>query len=232
MLEIIVKYHLLILGFLNSALWYHYVIRLENKSAINFILFPLRHFGNVIRVRDNASTFPIMYSFLLIFYGIAYQVKIDIYTDIYVYCIGFGILLVYESFAVLSYAFEIRRMKSAFALLAFIGLIISIAVYQTIDKLNYQILCRFDFYENLVIFTGASYIVYTICKKDLFVEELEAFFIFFGVILYSFMHILATILLIFDISKNFVFASNATLLTFIYWMSIIQWIRRLRSEFT
>ena len=228
MLEIIVKYHLLILGFLNSALWYCYVVRWKNKNVLKFVLFPILHFGNVIRARDNASSFPIMYSFLLILYGIAYQIQ----TDIYVYCIGFGLLLVYESFAVLGYAFEIKTIKSALALLSVIGIIISIAVYKTIDKLDYQILCRFDFYENLAIFTGACYIVYTISKRDYFVEELEAFFIFFGVILYSFMHILATILLIFDISKNFVFASNATLLTFIYWMSIIPWIRRLRSEFT
>jgi len=222
------KYHLLIIGLINAVLWYIYIFPLKKRSVLNFALFPFFNAGRIINVRDNISTFPITYSYILIIYGIVFQ----LFTNDYVYCIGFGLLLIIESYVVISYVFQARKKGVNLSFLSFITVLVGLAIAVTLKTGDYQILNRFDFCENLIIFSGSSYIVFKIIIKDKFTEEMEAFFIFFGIIIYSFLHILATILLIFNIAEFFIYASNATLLTFIYWMIIIPWIHRLRSEIT
>ena len=222
------KYHLLIIGLINSVLWYIYVFPVKKRTALNYSLFPVFNFGRIINISDNAPTFPITYSYLLVLYGIIYQ----LFANRYVYSIGFGLLLIYESYVVIAYVFQARRGIARYSLLTLIGTLVAFAIVLTLRTNDFQILNRFDFCENLIIFSGSSYIVFKIIIKDRFAEEIEAFFIYFGIIIYSFLHILATILLIFNIADNFIYASNATLLTFIYWMIIIPWIHRLRSEIT
>lgn len=95
---------------------------------------------------------------------------------------------------------------------------------------DFQPMNNIDFIEAIYLFIGSVFIMSRIINKDRFVENLEAFFVFFGLILYSFLQILSTIMLSFDFFRNFNFALFATLITMLFWLVSVPWIRRLKSR--
>ncbi len=216
-----------LLSGITAVLWYQFNFSIKPRSLTRLLLFPIAHFGSILRIRENPSVYPITLCYLIFVSGVAHLLFPQNHC---IYTIGWGLILLFEIFGVSVYAFNVKRIR-AFLFCGIIAILfIGYGVLKTMQIKNYQIMNTIDFLESIYLFTGSVYILVSIVVKNRFVQEFDAFLIFFGLVIYSFLHILSSGILAIDVVKYFDFALYATLITMLYWVVIIPWIRRLKSK--
>lgn len=89
-----------------------------------------------------------------------------------------------------------------------------------------------DFVEVFVLFVGSVYILAKIVIRDQFESDFPAFFLFFGLALYSFLQCLSTILIALDFHGNFEFGVYSGIITNLFWLVCIPWLKHLKSRLT
>jgi hypothetical protein len=148
----------------------------------------------------------------------------------WVYITVWGAILAYEIFGVTTYVFRIMKIQFYLICIAIIIIFIGYGILKTIQIEGYQLMTRFDFAVCIYLFIVSVYVLARIIVRDSFKEDLEAFFIFSGLVLYSFLHLLAAGVLALGVVKNFDYAYYATLIAMLFWIVVIPWIRHLTHK--
>ncbi|MCK4653192.1 MAG: hypothetical protein KAU01_01980, partial [Candidatus Cloacimonetes bacterium] len=87
-----------------------------------------------------------------------------------------------------------------------------------------------DFYNIIILMLGTVIILRNLLSQESFLENIEAFFIFSGFILYFGLHILASNTLSLGFLENWNFGQYATMISLIYWLGSIFFIWKIRSR--
>jgi len=219
----------LLLSGLIALLWYLFLFRYRPRSFIRFAAFPISHFRLVLDVRENPYTIPITLCYLIFAGGIASIVSS---SDPHAFLIGWCLALLYELSALTAYFLIPKSKRILLVCSVIILLFVGYGAIKTIQAKDFQIMNNFDFAAQVYIFIGSILAVAGIIIKDRFAKEVDAFFVFFGLIIYSFLQSLSTIMLAFDFVQNFDFAYYATLITLLFWLVSIPWVKRLKSRLT
>ena len=217
--------------FMSSAvtalLWYGFILDTKPRSFIRLLGFPLFHFQAIRNIRENPATFPIALCYVIILGAI---IQLILPNNPYIFVVGWWLILIYELFGVTSYILRPKKTSSFLIIITIILLFVGYGAVNTILLRSYQFMNRIDFIESIYIFIGSIYIVASINLRDRFFEELESFFVFFGLIIYSFLHVLSTSMLAFGVREYFDYTLYATLTAMFFWLISIPWIRHLKFK--
>ena len=210
-------------------MWYLHLFTSRPRSPLRLLVFPLAHWRAVADVRENVATMPIMLAYLLFMGGVASLIHDSLLTSLIVWCL----LLLYELFAITAYFLKSRNQRALVICSLLILLVIGYGAYRTIlAEWDFQIMNNYDFAGQIVLFLGSVLAIAIIIVKDRFAQEVDAFFVFFGLTIYSFLQSLSTIMLAFNFFANANFPYYTTLITLVFWLMSVPWIRRLKSRLT
>jgi hypothetical protein len=212
MIPFIIKYHLAILNILNLVFWTILYIRLDrNRRSIKlfvmyFLLFTVWDFSMIIS--NNSWK---------------------------VYLLFWSIISIYQLYFVFTILIELvgRESKwSALPLVAIPSLPVILASIFSVQFKSYQPVNTADFFTSLLLFTGSLLVLREIIFKKPFWENIETFFIFSGLILYFGLHLLASNVLVFGELRHWIFASNASLVSLVYFLGSTICIQSIRSRYS
>lgn len=212
------------------VLWYGFIFRAESRSALKLLIFPLAHFPKAFNAYENPPVLPILLGYIT-FLGCLIQLLLPISARIYIIFV-WGSIVAYEIYGVTSYSIKIKTIRSFLICVAIILLIVGYVIARIIQLESYLLMNQFDFAVGIYLFIVSVYTLTQIIVKGRFRQNLEAFFVFFGVILYSFLHTLASSILSLGVIEHFNFAYYATLVTMLFWILVIPWIRHLKYKLT
>ena len=214
-----------VLAVLTASLWYFFLFNNKMWRVLKLIYFPVSHISSIANIYKNPSAFPITICYVISITGV-FQAIFS--TSPYVYLFSWGLILAVELYGVIAYLFRINKMRSYVASIVPVLIIISYGMVRTIQARDYQFMNNIDFVVSLLIFIGSVNVIGQIILKDRFVEELIPFFIFFGLIIYSFLHGLSSVAISIDILANLDFAYYSTITTLLFWTGSVPWIRYLK----
>lgn len=209
------------------ALWYYLKLEGVPRSIIKLIFFPIAHFNQIKKLYNCPSAIVILISYTIILCEI---MRTFFSSSPYLYLMSWGMVLIVESYCVSAYAFKLKKGKFFTFCLGLILLLTCIGIYSSISNRSYKPMIVFDFAEDIYLFVGSAFILTRIAKYGRFHEELDAFFIFFGMLIYAFLHSLSSSILSLDPFEYFDFAYLSTMITMLYWSVTIPWIRRVKSK--
>jgi len=212
-----------------AILWYLFLLESKSRSPLRLVVFPVGHLREMLDPRGYPTAIPITLSYLIFVGGIASLISGQ---DARVCLAGWCLLLLYELGAIAAYFLRPMNRKILLLLSVLILLAVSYGAFKTVQLKNFQIMNAIDFAAQTILFLGSVAALSIIIIKDRFVHEISSFFVFFGLIIYSFLQSLSTIMLTFDFFQNFDFAYSATLITLLFWLVSIPWIKRLKSRLT
>ncbi len=212
---------------LTAVLWYFLKFEGVPRSFIKLIFFPFAHFIQIKNIYYHPSAIVILLAYTIVLCEI---IRLLFSSSPYLYLASWGMVIVVEIFCVSAYAFKLRKGKSFTFCLVFILLFVCFGVYLSIISKSYNPMNFLDFTENIYLFIGSAFILVRIAKYGRFYEELDAFFIFFGMLIYAFLHALSSSILSLNPFKYFDFAYLSTLITMLYWSAVIPWTRRVKSK--
>ncbi|MCX6640313.1 MAG: hypothetical protein NTW14_07505 [bacterium] len=222
-------YLTLALALLTTWVWYQFVFTAPSRSWAKALIFPFSHFRQIIDLREFPAAFVIFYCYLHILDAVfAYLIT----PTPYIFLIEWGVIIFAELTLIFLYFFKLSDWKYCLLFLLTVSLYLGYACWKTIQARDYQVLNAFDFGEEVFLFLVALYVIIRIVRQDRFIAELEAFFVFLGLIIYSFLQCLSTIALAYNFFANLDFAYWATLLTFMFWTLSVPWMRHLKYKLT
>jgi hypothetical protein len=147
-----------------------------------------------------------------------------------VYLVSWCAISVFELYFIVAVLFKLiskNKEYSEFFLITVFILSIPIiaATVLSFSKRSYGPVNTADSYNQLLLLLGSIMVVRTLLSKELFLENLESFFIFSGLILYFGMHILASNLFFINFLDNWNFGQYATFISLIYWSgsTVVVW---------
>ncbi len=151
------------------------------------------------------------------------------------YLIFWTLISIFELFYVLKILFLIlsdgNKHKDIFFIslivLAFTSIIASILSY---NQRSYNPINTTDFFNIIILLLGTMIILRKLLTSDLFIDNIESFFIFSGFALYFCLHILASNIMSLNFLENWNFAQSATLISLIYWLGSVFFIWKIRSK--
>ncbi len=214
---------------LTAVLWYLFLFKSQPRSLVGIVFFPLAHHKSLLKVRENTDTIPIVLCYLMFVSGIGSLVSS---SDPIVFLLGWCLLLLFELNVIAAYYLEPVNKRVLAIISVLILLIVIYGAVKTVQAKDFQVMNNLDFAAQIVLFIGSVIAVTRIIMRDRFAAEMDAFFVLFGLIIYSFLHSLSTIMLAFDAIQNFDFAYYTTLITLLFWLVSIPWIKRLKSRLT
>jgi hypothetical protein len=87
-----------------------------------------------------------------------------------------------------------------------------------------------DFYNIILLLLGTVIILRKLLSNEMFIKNIEAFFIFSGFALYFCLHILASNTFTLGFLENWNFGQNATIVSLIFWLGSTFFIWKIRSK--
>jgi hypothetical protein len=222
------KYHgNQILTGITALAWYLYSFSSKPGSLIKLLFFPAAHFRAILQIRQFPAAFVIGHCYLVFIFGI---VQLCWPASPHVYLVGWGLFVLFDIFTVTLYLFNIRKTGHYL----FVGIIsLAYIIYVIVNSIHlrsYAPLITLGFAIDVYVFIVAVIILSSVVIKGIFHKEIDAFFIFFGWLVNSFLDILSSSILSIDFIEHFDFSYYATLITMLYWCAIILWIRRLKYK--
>ncbi|TKJ38546.1 hypothetical protein CEE37_12330 [candidate division LCP-89 bacterium B3_LCP] len=226
-LTIISLHGVITLSGLTAFFWYIFIFKAESRSPLRLLIFPFAHFSQAFYTYNNPEVFPIMLGYVTFSCSL---IQLFFPSSQLIYLFVWGTILAYEIFGVTTYVIRVSKIQFLIICIALTTILIGYGIIRTMQIENYQLMTRFDFIISIYLFIASVYILTRIIIKDSFTEDIEAFFVFFGLIIYSFLHLLAASILALGIVENFDYAFYATLITMLFWILVIPWIRYLKSK--
>ena len=203
---------LYLLAGLTGFLWYKFIFQVEPRSLRRLLLFPVSHAHQVWDMRKYPSAFPIGLAYI---YIITFIISILYYEDRYVYTFCWGLILIYELFGLVSYIFGSEKQLFKIITLILIVFFVSYGMLSCLILRNYDYMTNIDFIESILLFACSLFVVIWIIVKDLFAKNIDAFFVFFGLVIYSFLHILSNVPAVIDFMKLYYFAGIGEFITYV-----------------
>lgn len=213
-----------------TVLWYFFFFENKSRSALRLALFPLIHTSALLRIRENPAVLPVGMGYFLALGGIAMLL-----TDCspYTYVIQEGVYLVFLTFCMTSIVLDLQEGDRR--ILTSAASIILIAGFCTILSMvikSYTPMNILDLIVNVYTFLVSAHVAASIVVRSSFAEDMVAFFVFFGLVVSSFLHCLATIMEAFDFVKYFDFSYCTLLTILVFWLVSVPWIHHLKSRLT
>ena len=212
-----------------TVLWYLSLLKTKPRTFIRLVVFPVGHLREMLDPRGHPTTIPIAFCYIIFIGGVASLISAQ---DARVYLAGWCLLVLYELNFMAAYFLRPRNKKLLSLLSALILLTVGYIAMKVVQQKGFQLINAFDFGVQIYLFVGSVAAFVGTITKDRFAKEPETLFVFFGLIIYSFLQSLSTIMLAFDFIQNFDFAYYATLITLLFWLASIPWIKRLKSRLT
>ena len=212
---------------LNLLLWYFYVFQARPRSFLRLLALPFSHYRDLLNLRENPALVPLLFFYPLVMSRIP---GLIVPLTPICYLIYTAIIHTFELLLPTAYVLKLKTSRSLLACLGISMFIAGLFGFLTFHYKNYQILNNFDFAVCICIFILSSIVIINIIVKERFSQDLDAFFAFFGFIIFCFLNILATIMLALDFMENVDFAFHASLIAQIFWLVSVPWIRRLRAK--
>ncbi len=221
------KHHLLLMSIITLLLWYFKLFENNRRSYIGLLLLPIIHRKSIAYLSYYSSMYPCLISYIFIWAC----VSIIIFpTSPTVYLIQAGCIICVEFYITIAYGLRLKNRLLSLIIFLAISCFLCVGIVKSIIALSYQPLVEYDFYLQILTVVFCIYILGSIIILNRFFEEIIAFFVFFGILIYSVLQVLATIVISIDIFKHFNFAAYATLFLFIFWIISVPWIRYLKSK--
>jgi hypothetical protein len=214
---------------ITMVLWYWFIFAEKPRSIIKLLAFPAFHFRELLDIREHPSTFPIVLCYVTI---LGFIGGVSFPQSFYIFLAQWGLILTYEVFGVTSYIFRLRKISWFLIIIGIMLIIVSYGSIRTIQLRDnqFQLMNTIDFIESCYIFIGAIYIIVSIIVKERFWEDLESFFVFFSLIIYSFSHLLSTSPLALDFVEGYAYTLYSTIIAMFFWSVSVPWIRHLRAK--
>ncbi len=212
MIDFFVVYHLAIFRALNLFFW-SYIYRKSTLTGIN--RKSVKYFVNLLA--------------LFTVWNILMIVSERSGT---VYLFFWAIISIYELYLVITILFKLAGWNYARFAIAISALPIVLGAILSLKYKNYQPINTVGFFNAIILVIGSVLILRHLLLKKPFIENIETFFIFSGLILYLVLHVLSSNIQTFGLLKNWVFCQNATLIGLIYWLGSIVCIRKIRYKYS
>ena len=208
--------------------WYYYIYKRYNHSILNLLVFPISNYSSIATIGSAPGVIIITFCYILIPHS---ATTLLTKGNPLVYLIGAYITAVYLLFYPILWVFKFNRILK-YLYFTSILLIAGYFAYITYLHKNFETWNNFDFGVQIYLLCISFYAITKIVIKDLFEEKLVDLFIFIGFVTYSFLHIVATIMLKYGFSQYFDFAVTATFFPMLFWIISVPWILRLKSNFS
>lgn len=218
-----------LLSGINALLFYFFLFEAAPRSFARLVAFPFLHFQSLLSIREHPIIIPIVFCYFIFVGGIASLIAP---SQPYVYFVWWGLILMCELFMPTAYVLKLRRILPILIFIVIFLIFISYGIIMTIQIKEYKVMNAVDFISKIYVFAFSLFVMIYIIIKDRFARDFKAFFVFFGLILYSFLHIISTIALEWDFLGSLDFAFWATRITMLFWIASIPWIRHLQSKLT
>jgi hypothetical protein len=212
---------------ITATLWYFLKCDCMSRSLLKLVSFRISHFNQVRNLYSNPAVVVILITWAIGITGVIRFFSVD---DPYLYLCTWGIMILVESYCLTAYVFKLGKTTSSIFCFLLILLFSGIGIVLSIKNRSYEPMNLIDFIENIYLFIGSAFILFRIAKFGRFYEELDAFFIFFGILVYAFLHALSSSILSLNPFAYFDFAYLSTLITMLYWSAVIPWTRRVKSK--
>ncbi len=153
----------------------------------------------------------------------------------YIYLFFWATATICEFFIIVKALFiSLNLEKSQNKILIMILLILSIPVILAAvlshTKKTYNPINTTDFYNMILLLFGTVLILRNILSNEIFVDNIESFFIYTGFALYFGLHILASNTVSINFQYYWFFAQYATLISLIYWIGSVFFIWKIKSK--
>ncbi|MCF7814515.1 MAG: hypothetical protein K9N40_08550 [Candidatus Cloacimonetes bacterium] len=103
------------------------------------------------------------------------------------------------------------------------------AILSFVQK-SYSPINTTDFFNIILLLLGTMIILRKLLASDMFINNIESFFIFSGFALYFCLHILASNVISLGFLENWNFGQYATTISLIYWLGSVFFIWKIRSK--
>ncbi len=153
----------------------------------------------------------------------------------YIYLFFWAAATICEFFIIVKALFiSLNLEKSQNKVLIIILLILSVPVMLAAilshTKKTYNPINTTDFYNMILLLFGTVLILKNILSNEIFVDNIESFFIYTGFALYFGLHILASNTVSLNFRYYWFFAQYATLISLIYWIGSVFFIWKIKSK--
>ena len=183
-------------------------------------------------------SFRMFMIFLLIFiiwnmFAILFSDNINLAR--YIYLFFWAAATICEFFIIVKALFiSLNLGKNQNKMLIIILLILSVPVMLAAilshTKKTYNPINTTDFYNMILLLFGTVLILRNILSNEIFVDNIESFFLYTGFALYFGLHILASNTVSINFRYYWFFAQYATLISLIYWIGSVFFIWKIKSK--
>jgi len=207
-------------------LWNYYIFDVEKRGIKRLVFFPITEHRPLFNPKRRPDTIPLAFNYILIFQVILMFITgLSPVTSLIFWCI----FLFYLCFIISQYIFySIKYLPTITITVCGIVMIISSLI--TLQVKNFELMNVIDFTVHVYVFLGSLFIIGTIVVKEKFEEKLIDFFVFFGLLILSFLQIIATVPIAKDFFQYMDVGIIATLITVIFWIISVPWIIKLRCK--
>jgi hypothetical protein len=227
--DILITATMLMASLLVVIYWYKQQFPAQPRSFLRIMAFPFYHFREVLNLPNFPSVFPIFFCYLYFADTLLSLLNI---SSVSILVLEWSLFVAFETFLISIYWLGLKKSKSLTICFLMIVMYVLLGDYLTIHLKTWQVQNAFDFGECFYLLLASTWIVFRIIHEEGFERDLVAFFVFFGVILYSSLQIISTIIMAFDFSQNEDFSFIAVIITFLFWLLAVPWIHRLRYKLT
>lgn len=152
-----------------------------------------------------------------------------------VWLVGWVGISIFELYFVISVLFKIAKARGDYndmflIIIAILAIPITLAAVLSYTNKTYNPINTTDFYNIILLMFGSILIMRGLIYYETFIDNIEAFFIFFGFIMYFGLHVLASNAISLNFIRNWNFGQYATLLSLIYWLGSILVVWKIRSK--
>lgn len=151
------------------------------------------------------------------------------------YLIFWAIASIFELYYVLKILFMIlsdtEKHKDIFYItMTVLAIPSTLAAILSFVQKSYSPINTTDFFNIILLLLGTMIILRKLLASDMFINNIESFFIFSGFALYFCLHILASNVISLGFLENWNFGQYATTISLIYWLGSVFFIWKIRSK--
>lgn len=152
-----------------------------------------------------------------------------------IWLVGWVGISIFELYFVISVLFKIAKARGEYndmflIIIAILAVPITLAAVLSYTNKTYNPINTTDFYNIILLMFGSILIIRGLVHYDTFIDNVEAFFIFFGFVMYFGLHVLASNAISLNFIRNWNFGQYATLISLIYWLGSILVVWKIRSK--
>ncbi|MFO7895977.1 MAG: hypothetical protein R6U84_03505 [Candidatus Cloacimonadales bacterium] len=153
-----------------------------------------------------------------------------------VYIAFWIIIVIFEILMILSVLFKIKNLHKKFhdyyiLIIAILSIPVILAGIIAVIRWDYKPINLVDFNFQIILMVGSIWVLKNILSQEDFLQNIEAFFIFSGMVMLFAIHIIASNSQLFGFLKNWKFGHIATIVSQIFWLGGVFTSWKIRSKY-